>query len=411
MLSALLKRDFVFFDNANGWLLMKNGLKPGQRPDIMNMTAPDVVERLQRNSVEAGCDIVCTNTFGANAKTLKNTGYSVEELVKAAVAITKRAAAGRALVALDIGPIGDFIKPFGTLTFDDSYALYREQAVAAEEAGADLVAIETMSDLYEVKAAMRAVRENTKLPMFVMMTFDKSGRSFTGCRPESFAVTAERLGATAVGINCSLAPAEILPIAEKLVRSTGLPVIVKPNAGLPSSVTGGYDIGPEDFARQMAPFAELGVKIVGGCCGTSPGTIAALRRTYEGLKPGSVPKVAGERICTPMNVETLDTAAIENITVADALPDAIIDGALEQSDGGSSVVTVPLPAGMTPDKAAQIVRGIQTQSDRPLVIISSDTAVLDAALREVPGSPAVVCSGCDGETLTALASKYGALVI
>ena len=411
MLSELLKRDFVFFDNANGWLLLKSGLKPGHRPDIMNMTAPEVVEGLQRKSVEAGCDIVCTNTFGANAKTLKSTGYSVEEVVKAAVAITKRAAAGRALVALDIGPVGEFIRPFGTLTFEDSYALYRAQAVAAEEAGADLVAIETMSDLYEVKAAMRAVRENTKLPIFVMMTFDKSGRSFTGCRPESFAITAQRLGATAVGINCSLAPGEIIPIAEKLMGSTNQPVIVKPNAGLPNSVTGGYDIGPEEFARQMAPFASLGVKIVGGCCGTSPESIVALRQTYAGLKPAPARKNAGQCICTPMHVADIDITALGDIGITAAAPDAIVDNALEQSDSGSSAVTVQLPAELGPERAAQVIRNIQTQSDRPLILISDDTGVLEAALREIPGSPAIVCRGCAKEALSEIASKYGALAI
>jgi 5-methyltetrahydrofolate--homocysteine methyltransferase len=411
MLSELLKRDFVFFDNANGWILLKSGLKPGQRPDIMNMTAPEVVESLQRKTVEAGSDIICTNTFGANAKTLRNAGYTAGEVIRAAVAIARRASAGRALVALDIGPIGEFIKPFGTLTFDDSYALYREQAVAAEEAGADLVAIETMSDLYELKAAMRAVRENTSLPMFVMMTFDKGGRSFTGCRPESFAITAQRLGAAAVGINCSLAPGEILPIAEKLCRSTSLPVIVKPNAGLPNSVTGGYDIGPEEFAHQMAAFAALGVKIVGGCCGTSSDTIAALRRTYEGLKPATVPKDGGRRICTPMHVEDIDTISFEDIKITDMAPEAIIESALEQSDGGGTVVTVALPDGLGPDRAAHIIRSIQTQSDRPLVLVCNDLGVLDAALREIPGSPAVACPGCSKKELSDIASKYGALAI
>ena len=411
MLSQLLKRDVVFLDNAYGWILLKSGLKPGQRPDIMNMTAPEIVESLQRKAVEAGSDIVCTNTFGANAKTLKNTGYTVEEIVRAAVAVTKRAAAGRALVALDIGPIGDFIKPFGTLSFDESYDLYREQAVIAEEAGADLVAIETMSDLYEVKAAIRAVRENTKLPVFAMMTFDRSGRSFTGCRPESFAVTAERLGAAAVGINCSLAPGEIFPIADKLCRSTSLPVIIKPNAGLPNSVTGAYDIGPEEFARQMAAFAALGVKIVGGCCGTSPETIAALRRTYGGLKPTAVPRDKGPCICTPMHAEVFDRTVLDGMAAAGTAPDAIIENALDQSDGGSAVVTVQLPDGLAPDKAAQIIRSIQTQSDRPLVLVSGDIIVLEAALREIPGSPAVACTGCNGAALSALASKYGALAI
>ena len=355
MLNDLLKKDFVFFDNANGWILLKKALKPGQRPDILNITAPGLVEAQHREVVAAGSDIVCTNTFGANARTLKDTGYSVGEVVGAAVGITKRAAEGKALVALDIGPIGEFMRPFGKLTFDESYELYREQAVAAAAAGADLAAVETMSDLYEMKAAVRAVRENTALPVFVMMTFDKSGRTFTGCRPESFAVTAERLGAAAVGINCSLAPGEIFPIAERLAAATSLPIIVKPNAGLPNSVTGGYDISPEEFARQMAVYAGLGVKIVGGCCGTTPEFIRELRRTYANLTPAPTRKDSGLRICTPMNVADVETFNFGGIRIADVPPEKLVENALEQSDGGSVAVTVPLPDSLSPDRAAAVV--------------------------------------------------------
>jgi 5-methyltetrahydrofolate--homocysteine methyltransferase len=410
LLGELLKRDFVFLDNANGWILMKNGLKPGQRPDIMNITAPELVESLQRKAVEAGSDIVCTNTFGANAKTLKSTGYSVNEIIKAAVGVTKKAAAGKALVALDIGPVGEFIRPFGKLTFDESFTLYREQAAAAEAAGADLVAIETMSDLYEMKAAMRAVKEHTKLPILVMMTFDKGGRTFTGCRPESFAVTAERLGAAALGINCSLAPSEIFPIAEKIAGSTSLPLIVKPNAGLPNSVTGAYDVGPEEFARQMAAFAALGVKIVGGCCGTSPDYIREIRRTYETLKPSRRKWDKSLRICSSLELESIDGMSFD-AHVGEAPPQQIISDALEQSDGGRAVVTVPLPVSLSREDAAHIIHSIQTQSDCPLVLVCDDPRILSAALHEIPGSPAVRSARLSREALTEIASKYGAVAI
>lgn len=411
MLDELLKRDFVFFDNAHGWILMKCGLKPGQRPEILNITAPELVESQHRKTVEAGSDIVCTNTLGANAKALKDTGYSVSEIINAAVAVTKKATAGKALTALDIGPIGEFIRPFGKLTFNESYELYREQAVAAEAAGADLAVIETMSDLYEMKAAIRAVKENTKLPIFAMMTFDKSGRTFTGCHPESFAITAERLGVAALGINCSLAPSEIYPIAEKIAGSTGLPLIVKPNAGLPNSVTGAYDIGPEEFARQMADFAALGVKIVGGCCGTSPEYIKELRRVYQTLKPSQYRRDTSLRICSSLRIESIDGRSPEEMRIKDTSPQQIISDALEQSDGGKAVVTVALPKGLAAEKAAHIIHSIQTQSDCPLVLFSVDADVLSAALHEIPGSPAIGSAVIDRQTLCSIASKYGAAVL
>jgi 5-methyltetrahydrofolate--homocysteine methyltransferase len=411
MLGELMKRDFVIFDGAIGFLLQKKGLKVGQRPDIMNMTAPEVVEDIQRQYAEAGSEIIITNTLGANARALKNTGYTVGEIISAAVAITKRASGGRALTALDMGPIGEFIKPFGTLTFDESYELYREQAVAGEAAGADLVAIETMSDLYEIKAAMRAIRENTKLPIFVMMTFDKSGRTFTGCRPESFAMTAERLGAAAVGINCSLAPSEIFPIAEKIVRSTSLPVIVKPNAGLPNSVTGAYSIGPEEFARQMAAYAALGVKVVGGCCGTTPDTIRELRRTFASLEPAPYERDKSVRVCSSLQVESIDGLELDNVKLTDMTPEKIIEHALDQSDSGRPIVTVMLPGGLSQDKAGHIIRAIQTQSDRPLVLVADDAGVLSAALREIPGSAGIRCLKAGRQELQAVAAKYGAVVV
>ena len=310
MLEELLNRNFVFFDGAIGWTLLKKGLNAGQRPDIMNVIAPDAVYDIQHEYYKAGSDILLTNTFGANSVALKDTGYSVEQIINAGVDIAKRAGMGNTLTALDIGPIGEFIAPFGTLTFDESYELYRQQVVAGEAAGADFVAVETMSDLLEVKAVMLAVKENTKLPIFVMMTFDKSGRTFTGCRPESFAVMAERLGASAIGINCSLRPDEIYPIAEKVVANTSLPVIIKPNAGLPDSVTGLYDVDAEEFARQMKHFAELGVKIIGGCCGTSPEYIKQLHRVFDPLKSADVIRNTETKICTPMQFESVSRPKI-----------------------------------------------------------------------------------------------------
>ncbi|MDR3277784.1 MAG: homocysteine S-methyltransferase family protein [Oscillospiraceae bacterium] len=284
MFLGLPDGDFIFFDGAMGTMLQKRGLPPGQRPDVMNITAPEAVLDVHRQYRDAGSGILCTNTFGANARALRDTGYSVREIVSAGVDLARRAAGGRALTALDLGPVGELLTPCGELTEEDAYALFREQAVAGERAGADLAAIETMSDLAELRAAILAVRENTKLPVLATMTFNSSGRTFLGVAPEDFAAAAEELGAVAVGLNCSLAPEAMLSAAQKIAGATALPLIIKPNAGLPNA-DGVYGVTPEDFARRMTPFAAIGAKIVGGCCGTTPDFIRALRGAFSQLTP------------------------------------------------------------------------------------------------------------------------------
>jgi len=271
---------YIFYDGAMGTMLYKYGLKPGEKPDLMNITAPDVVENIHRMYVEAGSDIICTNTFGSNALNLKGTGYSPADIITSAVGAAKRVCSGKAKVALDIGPTGRVLEPAGDFLFETAYGLFKEMAIAGERAGADFVAIETMSYIEELKAAMSAVKENTNLPMLVTMTFEKSGYTFMGCTPESFVETAEAIGAAAIGLNCSLEPMEMLTTAERIAKATKLPLIVKPNAGLPDSASGEYHTGAEEFAEQMLGFKEIGVKILGGCCGTTPEYIRALKERF-----------------------------------------------------------------------------------------------------------------------------------
>lgn len=311
--------DIIFYDGAMGTMLQRNGLKPGDRPDIMNITDPDAVGNVHRMYVEAGAEIIIANTFGANARALSGTGYTPAEIISAGISIARRAAGvasgsgdaspaggalpeggdsdavgaspaggalpagGRVKVAFDIGPLGSLLEPMGDIAFSEAYALFIEQAEAGENAGADFAAIETMSDLKELEAAVRAVKDSTSLPVLATMTFDKTGCTYLGITPESFAETAERLGAEAVGLNCSLAPEEMYATAERIAKATRLPLIVKPNAGLPDSRTGEYDIGPAEFARQMLPFIDIGAKIVGGCCGTTPEYIREIRKAFSGM--------------------------------------------------------------------------------------------------------------------------------
>jgi len=274
---------YIFYDGAMGTMLYKYGLKSGDKPDLMNILMPDAVESIHRMYVEAGSDIVCTNTFGSNALNLEKTGYTPAEVITAAVNLAKRACGDNAKVALDIGPTGHVLEPAGELEPERAYEMFKEMAVAGENAGADFAAIETMSDLEELKIAMTAVKENTKLPILATMTFEKSGYTYMGCTPEAFVEAAESLGAAALGLNCSLEPMEMLAVAERIAKATKLPLIVKPNAGLPDSKSGEYYTGAEEFAGQMTAFAKIGAKIIGGCCGTTPDYIKVLKEKFKEL--------------------------------------------------------------------------------------------------------------------------------
>ena len=274
---------YVFYDGAMGTMLYKYGLKSGDKPDLMNITHPQAVEEVHRMYVEAGSDIICTNTFGSNALSLEGTGYTPQEIISAAVAIAKRAAAGKAKVSLDIGSTGLLIEPYGDLEYDRAYEVFKEMAVAGENAGVDFVTIETIGDITELKAAMTAVGENTGLPMLVTMTFDKTGCTYMGCSTDLFVETAESSGAAALGLNCSLEPVEMYDTARKIAGVTKLPSIVKPNAGLPDKAKGEYHTGAHEFAEQMKEFAKMGAKIVGGCCGTTPEYIKELKNVFVNL--------------------------------------------------------------------------------------------------------------------------------
>lgn len=257
-------------------MLQAAGLSLGERPDVFGMEHPEVVERIQRSYVAAGSQVLYANTFGTNAHKLAGTGHSVEEVISANVASARRAAAGKAKVALDVGPIGELLEPLGMLSFEKAYEIYAQVVRAGVSCGADLIIFETMTDLYEVKAAVLAAKENSSLPVWVTMSFESSGRTFTGTTVAAMALTLTGLKVDALGINCSLGPRELVPLVRELRQWTDLPLIVKPNAGLPDPATGEYGMGAEEFGQCMAEFPKLGASIFGGCCGTNPDFIRAL---------------------------------------------------------------------------------------------------------------------------------------
>ena len=268
-----IKNRSVFLDGGLGTVLQDKKLRPGENPQLLNLTDPQLITGIHEMYYAAGSDIVLTNTFGANRLKLPG-DVSVESIVKAGVDCAKAAAAEfeNKFVALDIGPLGQLLEPMGTLSFDEAYEMFKEQITVGAECGADVIYIETMTDLQEARAAVLAAKENSCLPVFCTMSFEQDMRTFTGCPISAMALTLTGLGCDAIGINCSLGPVEMLPMAEELTKWTNLPIIIKPNAGLPQLIDGKsrYSITVEQFCEAMAKIADLGVSLLGGCCGTTP---------------------------------------------------------------------------------------------------------------------------------------------
>lgn len=424
-----MHHKIVFLDGAMGTMLQKNGLQLGERPELLCLTHPETIVDIHRAYLDAGSEIIYTNTFGANAHKLAGSGHTVSEVVTAAVTLARQACAGRAAkVALDIGPIGELLEPTGTLAFEDAYACFQEMLEAGARAGADLVVFETMTDLYEVKAGVLAAKEHTALPAFVTMTFEPNHRTFTGCCVEAMAAVLEGLGVDALGINCSLGPREIFPIAKRLSECTALPLIIKANAGLPDPETGDYDISPEAFAEQMAPYAALGLRYVGGCCGTTPAYIASLRAALDG-KAMDAPAVRPcTVICSPTRVVTADGVRVIgeriNPTGKKRFQQALRDGELDyilaqgvqQAEAGAHIldVNVGLPGVDEPEMMRRVVKQLQGVVDLPLQIDSSNPDAVEAGLRVCNGRAIVNSVNGEPEVLARLlpiVKKYGACVV
>ncbi len=261
--SLLQTGEYVLLDGAMGTMLQGKGMPMGAVPETMNLLHPEWLVEIHRRYIETGARVVYANTFGASPYKAQGCGHSPEELIAAGVALAKEAAGDRALVALDIGPLGQLLEPTGTLSFEEAYDAFARQVRAGAAAGADLAAIETMTDLAETRAALLAVKENSALPVLCTMTFEGNGRTFTGCSVAAMALTLTGLGADAIGINCSLGPRELLPLAEELRRWTHLPLVMKPNAGLPEPGSSRYDIGPGEFGRPWHGWRNWGCRCWG----------------------------------------------------------------------------------------------------------------------------------------------------
>ena len=430
--SELFKQsNTILLDGGMGTMLQAAGLKLGARPEELNITDPQLIEGIHAQYAAAGSRIINANTFGASAHKLAGSAYSLEEIIAAGIANCKRACAPYgALAALDVGPLGELLEPNGTLAFEDAVEEYARIVRAGAAAGADLIFFETFTDLYELKAALLAARENSSLPILASMSFEAGGRTFTGCTVESFGVTARGLGASAVGINCSLGPKEIFPMAKRLAEAVpgNFPVFVKPNAGLPRADGSGYDITPQLFALQMKPYRELHLFAAGGCCGTTPEFIKLLNGTFAGCTPGRPAHRMPSVLCTPVDTVTVDGITVVgeriNPTGKKRFQQALREGdmnyvleqAVSQAEAGAQIldVNVGAPGVDEPVLMEQVVKALQSVTSLPLQLDSSNVEALARGLRVYNGKPIVNSTNGEPEKLAAilpLCKKYGAAIV
>lgn len=420
VLTEKLNKGILIFDGAFGTELMRRKIQAGTVPELINLTAPEVVYSVHRDYIAAGADVISTDTFGANRF---KAGEKSEEIIAAAVSTAKKAAEKRALVALDLGPTGQMSEPMGDTSFEEFYECYKAAVIAGK--GADLVLLETMSDLTETRAAALAVKENSDLPLIVSMTFGENMRTFTGTPVDAF-VYSVRSYADVIGVNCSLGPKQLLPVVERILSLSDKPVIVQANAGLPDS-NGNYNVSPEEFAEYAEIFRQKGVSVIGGCCGTTPEHIAAIRSVIgrENLfKPASPPPA----VSSATRVVYLDGVTVVgeriNPTGKKAMKEAlrsgdmqyVTDRAVEQEDAGAKILDVNcgIPEIDEAETLVKLVRHLESVTDLPLQLDSSDPVALEKALRRYSGR--AVVNSVNGEPsslnrILPLVKKYGSMVI
>lgn len=429
-----LGKELLFLDGGMGTLLQAEGLAPGELPETWNIEHPEKVEAIHRRYYEAGSDVVLANTFGANVCKFHDDRYTVEEVIRAGIANAKRAGeqiGKETYVALDMGPTGKLLKPMGDLDFDDAYEAFAEAVRYGEKYGADLIHIETMSDTYEVKAAILAAKENSSLPVFVTMIFDERGKLLTGGDVPSVVAMLEGLRVDALGLNCGLGPKQMLPILNDLRRYTSLPIIVKPNAGLPKQKNGEtyYDVEPDEFARIMQEVVKGGACVIGGCCGTTPEHIKKLVEECKDLPLRKIekkhdtivssygqavilddmPRIIGERINPTGKKKFKEALKNEDM-------DYILKEAITQQDKGAHIldVNVGLPDIDEVAMMEKVVKELQSVTSLPLQIDTVDGKAMERAMRIYNGKPMI--NSVNGKQVSMdevfpLVRKYGGVVV
>lgn len=434
-----LKTGILYLDGGTGSILQGLGLKPGELPEVWNIERAEDIVSVAKRYYEAGSNVVYTNTFGANC--LKYDGkdgrYSVDEIVAAAVKNTRRASveakgdSSDRYVALDIGPLGKMLEPLGDLPFEDAVSIFAETVKAGVKAGVDLIAIETMNDSYETKAAVLAAKENSDLPVIVTNVYDEQAKLMTGACPESMVAMLEGLGVDALGANCSLGPEQMLPIAKRLYEATSLPLIMKPNAGLPKSVNGEtvFDVKAVEFSTIMVKLVELGARILGGCCGTTPEYISETVKVTKDkeLLPivnRSLTVVSSSQEAVYFDKKTILIGERINPTGKKLFKEAlrnhdigyVLNEGIKQKESGAHVldVNVGLPEIDEPALLQECVEELQSVISLPLQIDTTDVNAMERALRVYNGKAMINSVNGKEEVMREifpLAKKYGGLVV
>ncbi len=427
-----LGKEILFFDGGMGTLLQAAGMPAGAIPELYNIDNPALIEGIHHNYLKSGANIIKTNTFGANPLKLTKAPYSSDELIKAGISVARRACRDfeNSYVALDIGPLGKLLKPVGDLSFEAAVDSFASMVKSGRDA--DLILIETMSDIYETKAAVLAAKENCNLPVVVTMFFDEHGRLLTGGDIKTAVGVVEGLGADAIGLNCGLGPKQMLKLIPEFLKYSSIPVVVNPNAGLPVSENGKtvFKVEPYEFAEDMKKMAELGIAVAGGCCGTTP---AHIKKTVELLKGFPVkptefkrhtfvtsyshavdismdfPVIIGERINPTGKKRLKEALKTKDMTY-------ILNEALSQEEKGAHILDVNVGMNEIDQKEMmkKIIFEIQSVSDIPLQIDAEDPEVLEAALRMYNGKAMVNSVNGKEESMKAvfpLIKKYGGVVV
>jgi 5-methyltetrahydrofolate--homocysteine methyltransferase len=429
-----LGKEMLFFDGAMGTILQSKGLKPGEVPELWNKTHRDTILEIHKNYLEAGCNIIKANTFGANPFKINGNPYTCEEIVTEGIQIANEAISSldkEAYTALDIGSLGKLLKPLGDLEFEAAYEAFKTMCIAGEKAGADLCLIETVSDTYEIKAAVLAAKENTNLPIVVTMIFDESGKLLTGADVAAATAMLEGLRVDAIGFNCGLGPVQMQKLLPELHKVCSIPIVINPNAGLPVVVDGKtmFNVDADEFATLMKEIAMSGASILGGCCGTTPAHLKATINLCKDIKPMELvdknlpvissyshtvefnnrPKIIGERI-NPTGKSRFKQALRDNDL------EYILKEALTQQDKGAHIldVNVGLPEIDEVTMMERTITGIQSIIDLPLQIDTSDISAMEKAMRVYNGKPLINSVNGKQESMDAvfpLVAKYGGMVV
>ena len=434
MLQERLKKEILVFDGAMGTQLQEAGLKAGEIPECLNITHPELIQSIHQKYLNAGADFITTNTFGANALKMKDVNYSLKEIIEAAIDNAKVAQKNtnrqnNSYIALDIGPIGQLLEPMGTLSFDQAYEIIKEQVLLAKDK-VDLVLLETMTDIYEVKAGVLAVKENSDLPVFVTMTYETNQRTLSGCDPVTMVNILEGLNVDALGINCSLGPVELTPIINEVLKTASLPVILQPNAGLPCLVAGKtcYNMDSDTFVAESIKHVKNGVRIIGGCCGTTPEHIAKLKKAIP-AKPVITTPVKATRVSSGSKTvefghhvvvcgERLNPTGKKKLKEAlkQQRYDELVIEAIKQDQAKAHVldVNVGLPGIDEVATMKHVIKLLQEVISLPLQIDSSNAQAIEQACRYYNGKPLINSVNGKTETMEAIfpiVKKYGGVVI